>query len=242
MKKSLTLWSLLCLIATPLVSIAQTGTNNRLLFTTDLNGGQEVPAVATDARGIATILISEDRTTMSVHAVFSGLSGSVTGCHIHTGGEGVAGPVFVNFSNNVTGNRLRAEIPIPADFMSRALKNELYLNVHTALNPSGEIRGQLGLKTENLYAIVLSGANETPPVTSTASGVGYLAHSPGNFFMRYVIEYNGLIRAFDGGAFSQWRSWSCRARRCGFIGWRNQYVNRNIRPDLASDRFFAKIG
>ena len=153
MKQSITLWSLLCLIATPLVSIAQTGTNNRLLFTTDLNGGQEVPAVATDARGIATILISEDRTTMSVHAVFSGLSGSVTGCHIHTGGEGVAGPVFVNFSNNVTGNRLRAEIPIPADFMSRALKNELYLNVHTALNPSGEIRGQLGLKTENLYAI-----------------------------------------------------------------------------------------
>lgn len=192
MKQSLYFWNLLCLIATPLLAIAQTGTNNRLLFTTDLNGGQEVPAVQTDARGIATILISEDRTTMSVHAVFSGLSGPVTGCHIHTGGESVAGPVFVNFSNNVTGNRLRAEMPIPADFMRKALKNELYLNVHTALNPGGEIRGQLGLKTENVYAIVLSGANETPPVTSTASGVGYLAHSSGNFFMRYAIEYNGL--------------------------------------------------
>jgi len=192
MKQSITLWILLCLIATTLISFAQNGTNNRLLFTTDLNGQQEVPDVTTDARGIATILISEDRTTMSVHAVFSGLSGPITGCHIHTGVDGVNGPVFVNFSNDVTGNRLRADIPVTANFLSKAFKNELYLNVHTALNPGGEIRGQLGLKTENLYAIVLSGANEIPPVTSTASGVGYLAHSPGNFFMRYVIEYNGL--------------------------------------------------
>lgn len=122
MKQSITLWSLLCLIATPLISFAQNGTNNRFLFTTDLNGEQEVPDVTTDARGIAAILVSEDRTTMTVHAVFSGLSGPVTGCHIHTGAEGVNGPVFVNFSNDVTGNRLRADIPVTADFLSKAFK------------------------------------------------------------------------------------------------------------------------
>lgn len=192
MKKSVTLWILLCLITTPFISTAQTGTNNRFLFTTDLNGEQEVPSVTTNARGIATILLSEDRTTMSVHAVFSGLSGPVTGCHIHTGAEAVAGPVFIDFSDDVSGNRLRADLPVTAEFLSKAFKNELYLNVHTAAHPAGEIRGQLGLKTENVYAIVLSGANEVPAVASTASGVGYLAHSPGNFSLRYVIEYNGL--------------------------------------------------
>ncbi len=192
MKKSLTRLSMLSMLFMSLISSAQVGSNNRLLFTTDLNGQQEVPSVTTDARGIATILISEDLTTMSIYAVFSGLSGAITGCHIHDGIDGVAGPVLISLTNDLSGNRLRAEIPATANILSKLLKKELYLNVHTAANPGGEIRGQLELKTENLYAMALSGANETPAVNSTASGVGYLAHSPGNFFLRYTIEYNGL--------------------------------------------------
>ncbi len=74
---------------------AQFGTTNRLLFTTDLTGQQEVPSVTTDARGIATVFLSEDRTTMSIHAVFSGLSSPITACHFHVGRIGVSGPALI---------------------------------------------------------------------------------------------------------------------------------------------------
>jgi CHRD domain/Secretion system C-terminal sorting domain len=171
---------------------AQFGTTNRLLFTTDLNGQQEVPAVTTDARGIATVFLSEDRTTMSIHAVFSGLSGPITGCHFHTGAEAVAGPVLIGLTDKVFGNRLRADIPVTTEFLSRALKNEIYLNVHTAANPSGEIRGQLTLMYDNLYAAALTGMNEVPPVTTTATGLFKMSYPPGYFFFQYSGETNGL--------------------------------------------------
>lgn len=171
---------------------AQFGTTNRLLFTTDLNGQQETPSVNTDARGIATVFLSEDRTTMSIHAVFSGLSGPITACHFHTGAEAVAGPVLIGLTDKVFGNRLRADIPVTAEFLSRALKNEIYLNVHTAAHPGGEIRGQMTLMYDNLYAAALNGLNEVPPVITNATGLFKMNYPPGYFFFRYNGETNGL--------------------------------------------------
>ncbi|HRF40506.1 MAG TPA: CHRD domain-containing protein, partial [Saprospiraceae bacterium] len=110
-----------------------------------LNGGQVIPSVNNSARGIVTVLISEDRTHISINGVFHGLSGPVTACHIHTGSPTANGPVLINLSNNVSGNRLRADIPIPTVFWQKAFIPELYIDVHTAANPNGEIRGHLEL-------------------------------------------------------------------------------------------------
>jgi hypothetical protein len=171
---------------------AQIFRNNRMLFTTDLSGEQAIPAVNNAARGIVTVLISEDRTHMSIYGVFNGLSGPVTACHIHTGPPTANGPILINLSNDVSGNRLRADIPVPSAFWQKAFIPEIYIDVHTAANPSGEIRGHLELMSEEMYSVALNGAAEVPPVNSTASGVGLLAYSPGNFTIRYYIVVNGL--------------------------------------------------
>ncbi len=168
------------------------GPNNRLLFVADLTGGQEVPAVTTNARGVATFLVSEDLSTITVNGVFSGLSGPITGCHIHSGVEGVSGPVFTNFSGNIDNHSLNATIAVPANFLSKALRKELYLNVHTASNPAGEIRGQLVLMTDIQYAAILNGLEQVPPVLSTATGVFRFTYSPGNTKGHYIGSYNGL--------------------------------------------------
>lgn len=183
---------LLVLVLSQTALRAQFGTNNRLLFTTDLAGQQEIPAVTTDARGIATVLISEDRTTMSIHAVFSGLSGPITNCHFHIGTDSEVGPVTIPLFGNITGNRLRADIPVTADFLANALKEKIYLNVHTAANPTGEIRGQITLMRDNLYAAAMSGANEVPPVATTGSGLFKMSILPGYFYSQYQGEVNGL--------------------------------------------------
>ncbi|HRJ15040.1 MAG TPA: CHRD domain-containing protein [Saprospiraceae bacterium] len=171
---------------------AQIFRNNRILFTTDLNGGQVIPSVNNSARGIVTVLISEDRTHISINGVFHGLSGPVTACHIHTGSPTANGPVLINLSNNVSGNRLRADIPIPTVFWQKAFIPELYIDVHTAANPNGEIRGHLELMSEEMYSVILNGASEVSPVSTSASGLGLLAYSPGNFTIRYYIVVNGL--------------------------------------------------
>lgn len=166
--------------------------NNRILFVANLNSEQEAPQVFNDARGVATFLVSEDRTTLRIHGVFSGLSGPVTGCHVHQAPEAVSGPVFVGLTTAVSGNRLYAEIPLPPGFLAKGLRDSLYLNVHTAANPGGEIRGQLFIKTEIMYGTALDGLAETPPVTTNASGVIKFTYSPGQTKGRYFAVVDGL--------------------------------------------------
>ncbi len=182
---------LLALIYLPVFTPAQTA-NHRILFVANLNGGQEVPANNSDARGVVTFLVSDDRTTLSIHGVFSGLSGPVTGCHIHNAPEAVSGPVYLALTSQISGNRLHAEVPVPADFISKALTENLYLNVHTAANPNGEIRGQLFLKSDELFGTALDGASQVPPVTTDASGIFKFTYSPGQAKGQYFCVVDGL--------------------------------------------------
>ena len=65
------------------------------------------------------------------------------------------------------------------------------MNLHTAENPTGELRGQLLRPGETLYTAALAGANEVPPVTTMASGgVGVILNAA-----RTQIRYDG---AFTG--------------------------------------------
>ncbi|MBI1223742.1 MAG: CHRD domain-containing protein [Bacteroidetes bacterium] len=189
-KQFTTLFYLVLLGILPLS--AQIGGNNRLVFVANMDGAQENPATTSDGRGVASFVISEDMTSMTVHGVFSLVTGPITGCHIHTGVVGTNGGVYVNFSNDVIGNELRATVALPADFMAKALGKELYLNVHTANNPGGEIRGQLELQSDVLFATGLTGDQETPAVITDGSGVGYVTYAARDTLARYRFAINGL--------------------------------------------------
>lgn len=171
---------------------AQIGGNNRLVFVANMNGEQEIPDVATDARGIVSFAVSEDLQSLEIHGVFSLLTGQVTSCHIHNGVEGMNGSIYYDLSDKVVGNELRATVALPPNFMEKALSKSLYFNVHTFANQNGEIRGQLELQSDVFFAAGLTGDQETPAVTTDGSGVGYVAYSPGGFVARYRFVINGL--------------------------------------------------
>lgn len=166
--------------------------NSRILFVANLNSQQEAPPLNNDARGVASLLVSDDLGFIRIHGVFSGLSGPITGCHIHAGAEAVSGPVFIDLSEQIEGNTLRADIPMPAGFMSKALREQLYLNVLTAANPSGEIRGQLFIKSDVIFGTALDGLAEVPPVNGTASGIIKFTYSPGQTKGQYFAVVDGL--------------------------------------------------
>lgn len=116
------------------------------IFTANLQSAQEVPTNASTATGYARIILNESAGTITFTVVFSGLSSNQTASHIH--GPGVIGTnagVLIDLgsvgatSGTLTGARFITAVQI-ADLRA----HRLYVNVHSANNPGGEIRGQLG--------------------------------------------------------------------------------------------------
>ena len=106
-----------------------------------LSGNNEVPPVATTAAGTAVVTINPDRTVKATVTV-SGMT--ATASHIHEGAAGSNGPVIVPFTK--TGDNTfaaGADAKLTEAQYSAYKAGNLYVNVHSAKNPGGEIRGQL---------------------------------------------------------------------------------------------------
>ena len=72
------------------------------------------------------------------------LAGPVAAAHIHLGAMGKAGNVLVPLCGPCK-NGVSGTVTVSAAVKSAFAKHLLYVNVHTAKNPNGEIRGQLGM-------------------------------------------------------------------------------------------------
>jgi hypothetical protein len=130
-------------------------------LTADLNGGNEVPGVVSGAGGTATITFNNATNVLTYTIDVYNLPSGVTASHIHAGNSGVAGPVVINFTVvSTTSNDFRISGTVNlSEFTARAaqginsiddvkqmlLNEDCYVNVHSQLNPGGEIRGQLRL-------------------------------------------------------------------------------------------------
>lgn len=106
-----------------------------------LSGTNEVPAVSTSASGTANVTVGSDCT---VKATVTATGMTATASHIHVGAAGANGPVAVPFTK--TGDNTFAAPDgakmNPEQCASYKAGNS-YVNVHSARNPGGEIRGQL---------------------------------------------------------------------------------------------------
>ncbi len=106
-----------------------------------LSGGNEVPPVTTSASGTGTVTINPDH-TVSATITVTGMT--ATASHIHEGAAGANGPVIVPFTK--TGDNTFAAPPgaklTDSQYASFKAGN-LYVNVHSAQHPGGEIRAQL---------------------------------------------------------------------------------------------------
>ena len=123
---------------------------------------EEPTAVAAgDAAAAATVDLTVDGVTgdICVQTAITGLSGPITMAHIHTGGPGVNGPVFVTLPSTATGvSGCATATPAQAQAILAA-PNGFYFNAHTAASPAGAVRGQL---TTTVYNASLTGTAEVP--------------------------------------------------------------------------------
>ncbi len=109
--------------------------------TLKLSGDQEVPPVTTRASGSGTIVIDADK-SVSGGVTTTDIQG--TAAHIHVGKPGTNGPVAVPLTKKGDTGWSVAPGAKLTDAQYQSYKaGDLYVNVHSAAHPDGEIRGQL---------------------------------------------------------------------------------------------------
>jgi hypothetical protein len=174
-----------------------------------LSGAQEVPAVAISATGQGTAVISADGSTVTYLVTYSGLSGTLNAAHFHTGAAGVAGGVILPLvagpspmSGTLTAADFKASGSVTtfAQAVAAIRAGTTYFNLHTAANPGGEIRGQIGAIGDAYFAD-LTGAQEVPAVAISATGQGTAVISADGSTVTYLVTYSGLSGTLNAAHF-----------------------------------------
>lgn len=163
-----------------------------------LQGAQEAPDVK-DVPGSGVIIVKYDMAakTLQLWGDYAGLTAPIVGSHIHRGEPGVAGPIVVELLNSGdTTGTLTGKDTLTAALEDSLFKGNMYANVHTSTNPSGELRAQLTLTTDGQTALLsgkLQGAQEAPdPTPSTAIGSIYTLVDRGNNSVYVTGSFTGL--------------------------------------------------
>jgi CHRD domain len=131
--------ALACVAAMAMVSPSMAATMN---FKASLSGKNEVPPNSASASGTVTATYDTDSKKLTWKGSYSGLSGPATAAHLHgpaPSGKNAGVMIPINphgpsFEGSATLNDAQAKALMDGD---------LYVNIHTAANKAGEIRGQL---------------------------------------------------------------------------------------------------
>lgn len=176
-----------CSLALAAVATAQVS-----YYSASLDGAQEVPPVGGTGLGWAVVRLEEPANSVRIFAHVENLSGPPTAAHLHMAPAGSNGGVIVPLAPGPSPTTFTAAVIMPAAQVAALKTSGTYINVHTAANPGGEVRGQVVTSRTLRFTSVLSGANEVPPNGSAAVGqvVAFL-HQPDNRLV-YLVRSAGF--------------------------------------------------
>lgn len=153
-----------------------------------LDGGQEVPPVATAASGWGVFAIDTVTNQLNYYIAFGNLSGAETAAHIH--GSGLHGTNAGVVHNLPAGSPKVGTWNYGEGAEEALLTGRTYVNIHSAAFPGGEIRGQICP-----VIVPIDSGQEVPPNASTAAGVGLVSYNPNTSELSYDLRFAGLSSA-----------------------------------------------
>jgi CHRD domain/PEP-CTERM motif len=158
-----------------------------MTFVANLSGANELPIpTPSPGTGLATVVLDPTAQTIQINATFSGLtSPNITGAHIHccapfgtNAGVATTIPVFPGFPLGMTSGTYSSQVfdltqPLiynpafvgmgtialaEAALIAGIENGQTYFNIHTTMNPGGEIRSQLFAVPEPASLVLLGSA------------------------------------------------------------------------------------
>jgi CHRD domain len=112
-------------------------------FGAKLSGANEVPANASPGSGTLEASLDKQTSVLSWTVIYAGLTGPVKAGHFH--GPAVAGAnagVALGFTGSVE-SPVKGSATLTAAQIEDLTAGKWYVNLHTAANPGGELRGQV---------------------------------------------------------------------------------------------------
>jgi len=130
-------------VFTALAAMSASANAEIINLSAELSGQNEVPPNDTSATGVAEATFDTDNNMVTWNIVFEGLTGPVVGMHLHGPAEpsanaGIAVAIEGPLSSPVEGGTTLND-----DQAKALLDGALYVNIHTAAHPGGELRGHL---------------------------------------------------------------------------------------------------
>jgi len=199
----------------PLPSIFQTDAGdplapnpakNPVTFATILRGDQVRPRnVVTGASGYGSVTLNPLTKQLTGFIVTSGIAGNAA--HIYDGIFGTSGTIVLSLEGGPVVWTVPANTVLTDSQIVSLTSGSFYFNVHSDAFPDGEIRGQLN---QQVRLASLKGSGEVPPVTTSATGVGFLALD------QSTRQFSGFVRV--AGLSSAVRSASLHVGAAGTNG------------------------
>jgi hypothetical protein len=142
------------------VGMAGSAQAQTIRLAASLSAANETPApLVSGAFGTATVTIDLGTQTVTWSIDVFNMPSGTNNAHFHVGGPGVGGPTVVNIafptgiSNdyNLSGSATAANLLVRGDqgirswedFLQALMGGQTYINIHSVVNPGGEIRGQV---------------------------------------------------------------------------------------------------
>jgi len=142
MKTAILRSSLTALACTAVLALATPAMAANVNLKADLKGASEVPPVDSKGSGSVTATYDTASRKLSWKGTVTGLSGPATAAHFHAGEPGKNGGVAVPIAGADKGS-FEGSATLTDEQATELMAGKWYVNVHTAANKGGEVRGQV---------------------------------------------------------------------------------------------------
>lgn len=126
------------------ITFASSAQAQTKMFHANATGAQEVPAVAGAGQATGMFTLNTATKELTWNVTYSGLSSDATAAHIHgPAASGANAGVEINLAAGGTKSPIAGKATLTDAQIADLEGGKTYLNIHTANNKGGEIRGQI---------------------------------------------------------------------------------------------------